>query len=363
MNLDRITPADPAPASVASPELVVVREDPFNAETPLCRETGVITPNHLFYVRSHNAPPPLTTREWRLQVDGRVRRSIVLTYDDVLAMPSRSFRATMECAGNGRAALQPKTPGEQWNYGAVSTAWWRGVPLRAVLNAAGLTDGVKEILCEGADRGVVKEGEAPIPFARSLPLEKALHPDTLLAYAMNGEPLSAEHGFPVRLIVPRWYGVASVKWITRIEALTECFAGYFQAERYIMVHPDRADSTPTPLTTMGVRSLITNPLPNALLTCDAQIIEGLAWSGVAPIAGVEVSADGGTTWTVAEAVGDPLPYAWQRWRYVWRPTGLGPVKLCSRAGDVAGRTQSMDPEWNYLGYSNNAVQVISVTVQ
>jgi DMSO/TMAO reductase YedYZ molybdopterin-dependent catalytic subunit len=362
MSIDHVTMADPLTAVAVPSALAVVREEPFNAETPLCRQAGVITPNHLFYVRNHNATPNLTAREWRLQVGGQVRSPLVLTYDDIVALPSRSLPITMECAGNGRASLHPKAPGEQWTYGAVSTAWWLGVPLRTVLDAAGLLDGVKEILFAGADRGVVKEGAAPIPFERSLPLEKALHPDTLLAYGMNGEPLSAAHGFPMRLIVPGWYGVASVKWITRVEALTECFAGYFQAERYVMVHPESHPSTSTPLTTMRVRSLITNPLPDAVLTPGTHVIEGLAWSGVAPIRSVEISTAGGMTWSAAETISEPLPYAWQRWRYVWQAKGPGQIKLCSRAVDAAGSTQPTDPEWNCLGYSNNAVQVVPVTI-
>jgi DMSO/TMAO reductase YedYZ molybdopterin-dependent catalytic subunit len=183
------------------PRLVVVKEDPFNAEAPLGEQIGLLTPTPLHYVRTNFGIPRLSDREWRLAIEGEVARPCHLTYDELRTLPSRSLLVTLECAGNGRSGLHPPAAGEPWQYGAVSTAEWTGVPLATVLEAAGPTSRAREILIEGADRGTVATRAGPIPFARSLPLEVARHPDTLLAYTMNGEPLSAPHGFPAWLIV------------------------------------------------------------------------------------------------------------------------------------------------------------------
>ncbi|MGH2344453.1 MAG: sulfite oxidase, partial [Chloroflexota bacterium] len=362
ISTDQVT-VTPSKATPDRPGLIVVREEPLNAESPLTHQAGVITPNRLFYVRSHYAAPRLTAEEWRLRVEGDVLRPRLLSFEDLLALPTRSLIVTTECAGNGRFAMHPETAGEQWKYGAVSTAEWTGAPLHVVLERAGLGNQVIEILFEGADRGAEERSE-PVPaFERSLPLETALHPDTLLAYRMNGEPLSADHGFPVRLIVPRWYGVASVKWLTRIKAITEPFSGYFQSERYVMVHTEGGKTTSTPLTTARVRSVITVPQPEAIVPPGSHLVEGLAWSGLAPVAGVEVSTDGGATWAPAERIGKPSPYAWQQWRFAWQASGTGQATLRSRAVDEAGNGQPTDPEWNHLGYSNNAIQIIPVTIR
>jgi DMSO/TMAO reductase YedYZ molybdopterin-dependent catalytic subunit len=193
------------------PRLVVVKQKPFNAEAPLAQQIGVLTATPLHYVRTNFGIPRLCAQDWRLALDGEVERPYQLTYDELHALPSRSLLVTLECAGNGRSGLHPSAQGEPWQYGAVSTAEWTGVPLATLLEAAELTSRAREILIEGADRGTVATREGAIPFARSLPLEVARHLDTLLAYAMNGEALTAPHGFPARLIVPGWYGMAAVK--------------------------------------------------------------------------------------------------------------------------------------------------------
>jgi DMSO/TMAO reductase YedYZ molybdopterin-dependent catalytic subunit len=279
------------------------------------------------------------------------------------ALPSRSLLVTLECAGNGRSGLRPVTEGEPWRYGAVSTAEWTGVPLAALLNAAGVSSRAREILIAGADRGMVPARTGAIAFARSLPLKVALHPDTLLAYAMNGELLQPVHGFPARLIVPGWYGMASVKWVVRIAALTEPFDGYFQTERYIMAHPERGQTTRTPLNTMRVRSLIIDPVEGAVLPPGTHQVRGLAWSGAAPPTDVEVSVDDGATWEPATLTSLEGRYAWRRWECTWRAPAPGARTLRSRALDAAGCTQPSVPEWNSLGYANNAIQSVGVTVR
>jgi DMSO/TMAO reductase YedYZ molybdopterin-dependent catalytic subunit len=237
------------------------------------------------------------------------------------------------------------------------------VTLATVLAAAGLTPKAREIVVEGADRGYVAKAGDTIAFARSLGLETALHPDTLLAYAMNGEPLSAAHGFPVRLIVPGWYGMASVKWVRRIEAIGGTFDGFYQTRQYVMDKPDSGESAGTPLTTMRTRSLITAPTVGARLRRGRYCVRGLAWSGSAPVTCVEVSVDGGTSWEPAEFASGPERYAWRRWEFLWEATDAGPATLRSRAFDTASNTQPDEPEWNQLGYANNAIQVVEVMVE
>jgi DMSO/TMAO reductase YedYZ molybdopterin-dependent catalytic subunit len=278
----------------------------------------------------------------------------------------------MECAGNGRTAMLPApATGEPWQYGAVSTAEWTGVPLTHLLDLARVTQSALEVVAEGADRGWVAEAARPLAFTRSLPLAQALHPDTLLAYTMNGTPLSPEHGFPLRLIVPGWYGMAAIKWLQRLTVVAQPFSGFFQRDRYVFVR-DRVPGQVTsagearqnvPLTTMAIRSLITYPEAHSNLICGEHWVRGLAWSGATPITRVELSTDGGTHWSEAHLVNEPARYAWRCWEQRWVATTPGRVQLCSRAFDTVGNTQPIEAEWNALGYANNAVQQIEVMVR
>ncbi len=341
--------------------LIVVSEEPLNAETPLAEQSGLLTPTPLFYARNHFAIPALASDSWRLRVGGAVECPLTLTYDDLRALPAKTLTVTLECAGNGRAGLHPPAEGEPWKYAAVSTAAWTGVPLRTVLDLAGAHPQVVEVRFRGADSGYVAAAQAHISFERSLPIAEATNDDVLLAYQMNGEPLPPRHGFPLRLVVPGWYGMAAVKWLTEITASLEPFTGFYQADRYIMAHPERGDASARPLTTMGVRSLIVSPANQATLPAnEPQIIRGLAWSGAAPVERVEVSTDGGVAWEAAELLDAATPYAWRRWRLSWQPKRRGSISIRSRAFDAAGNTQPDEAEWNRLGYCNNAVQTISV---
>jgi DMSO/TMAO reductase YedYZ molybdopterin-dependent catalytic subunit len=343
--------------------LVVVTSDPLNAETRLDAQLGVLTPNPAFYVRDHFAIPRIDPAAWRLTLDGEVARPLALTYDALRALPSRTLLVTLECAGNGRSAMDPPAEGEPFGYGVASTAEWTGVPLRTVLEAAGLRPSAREILFTGADGGPNAEaGGTTMAFERSLPVERALHPDTLLAYAMNGEELPAAHGFPLRVLVPGWYGVAAVKWLVRITALAAPFAGFFQRDRYVMVHHEGGETTTTPLTTIPPRSLLVAPADGARLPQGEQILRGLAWSGAAPVERVEISVDDGRTWRAAEWTSEPAHYAWRAWEYRWEATRPGPATLRSRAFDAAGHIQPASAEWNRLGYANNAIQVVRVTI-
>jgi DMSO/TMAO reductase YedYZ molybdopterin-dependent catalytic subunit len=348
--------------SVTPPGLVVLRQEPFNAETPLAEQIGLLTPNSIFYVRSHFPIPRVDLATWRLTVGGDVERPLQLTFDDLRSLPTRSILVTLECAGNGRRFLHPAVGGEQWGYGAVSTAEWTGVPLGEVLTKAGLTDRVRDIVFAGADEGNVPDVAQKIPFARRLELDGALDPDTLLAFAMNGSLLPIEHGFPVRLLVPGWYGVASVKWVNRITASSRPVPLHFQDDDYVMAHPERGETTKTPLTTTRVRSLIVTPTPGANLSTGARVICGLVWSGAAPVTRVVVSFDGGGRWEQATFASDCERYSWRRWVHQWNAHEVGPVTLCSRAFDSDGHAQPCQPEWNCLGYANNAIQRVSVQV-
>ena len=343
--------------------LVVVTANPFNAEARLDAQVGVLTPNPAFYVRDHFSMPRIDAADWRLALDGEVARPLALTYDELRALPSRTLLVTLECAGNGRRALDPPAEGEPFGYGVASTAEWTGVPLRVVLEAAGLRPNTREVLFTGADNGPVPEaGGATMAFERSLPLARAMHPDTLLAYAMNGEELPDAHGFPLRVLVPGWYGVAAVKWLVRITALASPFAGFYQRDRYVMVHPERGDTTVRPLTTIPPRSQLVAPSEGAILSRGEQWLRGLAWSGAAPVERVEVSVDDGRTWRAAEWTSESARYAWRAWDYRWDATNPGPATLRSRAFDAEGHAQPLSPEWNRLGYANNAIQVVRVTV-
>lgn len=334
-----------------------VTAEPFNAETRLERQLGVLTPTLAFYARNHFAVPRLDAGAWRLVIGGAVDHPYELTYGELRALPSRTLLVTLECAGNGRAYFPARAEGEPWEYGAVSTAEWTGVPLVALLARPGVSATAREILFEGADAGHVPDAGGAIPFARSLPLARALHPDTLLAYAMNGEALPPAHGFPARLIVPGWYGMAAVKWLTRITAIATPFAGFYQADRYVMAHPERGETTRVPLTTVAVRALFTAPAEGETLPPGRRVVRGLAWSGAAVVDRVEVSADGGARWEPAAFTSEPARYAWRRWEYLWGAVASGPATLMCRATDAQGNTQPMEAEWNRLGYALSLIHI------
>ena len=345
----------------AEPPLIVVKDEPYNAEAPLFALREPRTPTRHFYVRNHFAMAAPDAAGWRLWVEGSVEQPFSIALEELQALPARTLTVTLECAGNDRIGLAPLPKGEPWASGAVSTAIWRGAPLRDLLERAGLRSTAVEVLCEGEDRGTPEGSEEVVPFARSLPLDKARDPDTLLAYELNGEPLPREHGGPVRLLVPGWYGMASVKWLTRIAALERPFAGYYQAGAYVLERPGRDDKEP--LSTMRVKSLITSPAPGAALPLEPLTISGLAWSGQGRISRIEVSTEGEGEWQPARLTGEATPYAWQQWEFTWEPSRPGRHALRVRATDERGNTQPDVPEWNRLGYANNAVQLVLVEIR
>jgi DMSO/TMAO reductase YedYZ molybdopterin-dependent catalytic subunit len=334
----------------------------LNRETPLAALALDRTPDGAFYRRSNFAVPVLDAAGWELPVSGAVERPVTLSLDALRELPRHEATVTLECAGNGRAALLPPAPGVQWGLGAVGTATFAGARLGDVLAAARPLPDAVEVLFTGADRGLV-DGHGPEhPFARSLPLATALDEDVLLAWEMNGAPLPPEHGYPLRLVVPRWYGVASVKWLAEVRVLAEPFRGHFQAEKYVYL---KEAGTPdgTPVTTMRVRALLTSPGDGDTLAAGVEVeLRGTAWSGDGEVVRVEVSADGGRSWRSAALGTAPSAHAARPWRLTWLPPGVGTHELIVRGTDAAGNTQPLEQVWNALGYGNNAAQRVRVTV-
>jgi DMSO/TMAO reductase YedYZ molybdopterin-dependent catalytic subunit len=318
-------------------------------------------PNAHFYVRNHFQIPILDPDAYRLAVSGAVDRPLSLSLRDVRNMPAQTMVVTLECAGNGRTLFDPAVPGEKWNLGAVSTAEWTGVPLVEVLDRAGVRSEGREVLFRGADGGAVDGASGGIQFERSLAVADARQGDVLLAYAMNGEPLPVQHGFPLRVVVPDWYAVASVKWLMEIELIDRPFAGHYQAEKYWYEWQRDGRTVREPCTLQRVRALITEPAPNEALPRGELTVRGVAWSGAAPVARVEVSLEGGS-WQDARLIGDRQRHRWQSWELITRVQDAGPLTVRARATDLAGRTQPDVAEWNRLGYGNNAIQQVPIRI-
>ena len=351
----------------AAERLVPIKLAPFNAESEIGQLADDLTPNDDFYVRSNFALPRLDPAGYRLRVGGNVARQLELGLDDLRRLGSRTIVTTMECAGNNRTALAPLPSGEPWRGGAVSTGRWTGVPVAAVLELAGVGDDTVEILFQGADRGRPKDlppelgRDGDVPFARSLPLEKARHPDTLLVWEMNGQPLPPDHGAPLRLVVPSWYGMASVKWVVGLQALTEPFRGYYQVNRYIYDYGDGA--APTPVTTMLVKATIVSPSEGAVVPVGRATVRGRAWSGSGEVVRVEVAVDGGDSWQEARLGPAVGPYAWRSWELEWEATDPGRHALRCRATDSAGNVQPPIGRWNRYGYGSNGVHLLVVNTR
>jgi DMSO/TMAO reductase YedYZ molybdopterin-dependent catalytic subunit/rhodanese-related sulfurtransferase/glyoxylase-like metal-dependent hydrolase (beta-lactamase superfamily II) len=339
--------------------MVVHRAEPLNCETSIpALIGGVVMPNAHFYVRNHFRTPTIDASAWRLEITGLVEHPLTLSLRDLSRMPYETRFVTLECAGNGRYSLDPPVEGEAWRLGAVSTAEWTGVPLVEVLDRVGALPNAREVIFRGADRGAVEGRRGAVHFERSLPLVTARDAQALLAYAMNGEALPVQHGYPVRLVVPSWYGVASVKWLTAIDLADRPFDGYFQADKYWY----ELDGTPRePVTLQRVRALITDPGEGEEVTRGEIAVRGVAWSGAAPIAGVQVSINDGS-WHDARLIGDSRRHSWQWWELLTRLDQPGEISLRARATDLAGRTQPDQPDWNRYGYGNNAVHPLVVTV-
>ncbi len=344
---------------------MIVRSFRFvDLETPVEYFNTWLTPVPHFFVRNHmHEPSELNSDNWRLTVGGEVEKPLTLTLAELSKLETHSVVNTLECAGNGRSLHRPQVPGIQWGKGAVGTARFSGPRLRDVLQRAGVKSSGKHVMFRGLDE---VPGKVP-PFIRSIPIEKALDSDTLVATQMNGTPLTKHHGFPARALVPGWIGAASCKWLTEIKVLESEFVGNFMSPGYRFPNqPVKPGDAVKPedthvVTGLNVKSVISGPPDGASVKAGRVAVHGAAWAGEADIVKVEVSIDGGASWTPAALGHDQARYAWRLWSYERKVKG-GDYTILSRATDSQGRTQPSSPAWNPSGYLYNAVDQVKIHV-
>lgn len=356
--------ADPPPAG-----MTVRMSEPRNLE-PAFHELieSWITPTERFYVRSHFAMPKIDLAKYRLTVEGLVENRLELTLDDMRAMPSVTSPLTLECAGNGRVFLTPAARGLQWGFGAVGNAEWTGVPLAALLDRAKVKPGASEVVLVGADTGQLTADPptpGPIPYDRGIPLEKARKSEVLLAWAMNNQPLTPSHGAPLRAVIGGWYGMAAVKWLTRIVVTDRPHQGYWQTIDYSYFERTAGLPTLTPVAAVQPKASVARPAVGEVIPAGKPYtVRGVAWSGEAVVEKVEVSVDGGTNWAVAKLLGEPKPFCWRLWEYAWTvPEKPGPVAVLARATDSRGVTQPAKRDPDRRTYMINHLVPVDVTVR
>ncbi len=334
-------------------------------ESPVGYFNTWLTPVPRFFIRNHmHEPSELDPADWRLSLGGEVEKPTTLNLAELSKMESHSVVNTLECAGNGRSLYQPQVPGVQWGKGAVGTGRFSGPRLRDVLQRAGVKSTGKHVMFRGLDE---VPGKVP-PFIRSIPIEKALDADTLIATQMNGSALTRHHGFPARILVPGWVGAASCKWITEIKVLDEEFAGNFMSPAYRLPNePVKPGETAKPedthpVTALSVKSVISGPAEGAQVRPSGVAVHGAAWAGEADIVKVEISTDGGKAWSSAALSQQKARYAWRLWTYQWKPGKTGDYTIMSRATDSHGRTQPTTAGWNPSGYLYNAIDEVNIHV-
>jgi sulfite oxidase len=358
-------PQQPA-VDLAGEDGMILRSYRFvDLESPVEYFNTWLTPVPHFFVRNHmHEPSELDPADWRLSLGGEVEKPLTLSLAELSKIETHSVVNTLECAGNGRSLHRPQVPGVQWGKGAVGTARFSGPRLRDILQRAGIKATGKHVMFRGLDE---VPGKVP-PFIRSIPIEKALDADTLIATDMNGSPLTKHHGYPARALVPGWIGAASCKWITEIKVLDKEFAGNFMSPAYRLPNePVKPGDTVKPedthpVTALSVKSVIAGPRDGANLKAGKIIIHGVAWAGEADIAKVEISTDGGTTWNPSMLGREQAHYAWRLWSYDWKAGKSGDYTIMSRATDSQGRTQPPTPVWNPSGYLYNAVDQVNIHV-
>ena len=359
----------------AKPQLIPTNAGHRTAASPPSALQNNIVPNELFYVRNHwREVPQIDPATYRLVVDGEVEHPLSLSYDELRQMPQSRFEVTFECCGNspvpeywGQVTLSSSVMEQIKGHGIMGNAEWSGVSLAHILEQAGVKPGAVDVLFEGADNGPdeIAGDPAQVTYERSLPVAKATHQDTLLAYEMNGEPLPPMHGYPLRLLVPGWYGMTSIKWLVGIHVLDHEFKGFYQTERYMTVNGPGADTYHTYLTKMKVKSIITSPVPGEIVPAGGYLLAGAAWSGEEDVVKLEISTDGGRTWSPVDTLHPRSGYSWYRWEHHWQPPGPGNYTLMSRATNINGETQPMEfpNKWDGRGYGNNMVFPFDVEVR
>lgn len=343
---DPAGPKADTPSATAPGERRVLSTDPPVYETPLEQVRGLVTPISIFYVRNHFPTPRVDVDAWRLRIEGTaIERALELSYEDILGLPSRSQINWLECAGNGRLFFAlfggRPAPGVQWRSGGVSAGEWTGVPLAEVLARAGVKTGAVDVLLEGLDEGRV---------GRPIPLSVAMDPATILAYGLNGEPLPADHGFPLRAIIPGWASIACIKWLGRIVVEDRPVKTRYNTEDYVMKGPEHPGSPP--ITRQNIKSVVALPW-GSTLPAGRHTIRGFAWSADGRISRVEYSLDGGKAWAQARLAEPNMPFLWVRWEFVWQ-AAPGEHTITTRATDEKGSTQPDRAVWNEQGYLYNA---------
>jgi DMSO/TMAO reductase YedYZ molybdopterin-dependent catalytic subunit len=368
--LARRAAGQPPPDVVSFSGLIVREAEPRNLEFPFTTLDRFVLPTERFYVRNHFAVPKIDPADWKLKVEGAVEKPLELTLDELKKLPSATRPVTLECAGNGRVFLTPKASGVAWQLGAVGNAEWTGVSLAAVLDRAGVSTkaDTAEVVLEGADQGAITadpKSPGPIHFARSLPIRKARQPEVMLAWAMNGADLTPDHGSPLRAVVPGWYGMASVKWLTRLVVTERPFRGWWQTLHYSYFVREGGLPVLRSLSEIQVKASIARPaLGEVVPAKSTHRVFGAAWTGEGEIARVEVSTDGGTTWADATLIDKSVKYCWRLWEYLWKtPDRRGKYTLMARATDSRGRTQPAQRNPDLRGYAIHHVIPVEVEVR
>ncbi|MGE0812455.1 MAG: sulfite oxidase [Vicinamibacterales bacterium] len=348
------------------PRLTRLSVRPPDYETPVALLDALLTPLDAFYVRCHMPMPPAADpAAWRLGIEDEVGAPATLSLADLRQLPETSLTVTLECAGNGRAFFDPPVPGIQWRKGAVGNAKWTGVRVADLLRRVNARPTATHLWVSGADRPM---GTQP-PFVRQVPMAKAAHPDTIVAWAMNDQPIPHAHGGPLRLIVPGWEGAYAIKWLTSIRVAAAEHDGFWVATGYRYptrrVVPGAAVDARdmAPLTGMSVKSLITRPLDGAVVAPGPVTVAGFAWAGETDVAQVEVSVDGGATWATARFAGPAVRYSWRRFEHTFEATRPEAYTILSRATDARGVVQPVVPQWNPSGYLWNAPDQIRIEVK
>jgi sulfane dehydrogenase subunit SoxC len=322
-----------------------------NLGMPLELADGLIVPNELFFVRSNGPTPSIDPRTWKLEIDGNIERHQSLSLDDLKSLPYQTVTSILECAGNSRSRLDPPTEGTEWQNDAAGTAVWGGTSLRNALDLAGIKGGTVDLVSQGGDMPGMQRG---------LPIHVALDPNTMLVWEMNGAQLPVPHGGPVRLLVPRWAGIASTKWLIGLTASGRPYAGFWNYENYTLI--TAAGEHVLPVREMPVKSIISHPVDGSTIEAGTHEVIGFAWSGYGAIATVEISSDGGDSWALAEIAESAGPLAWVRFAYEWTAT-TGQARLRSRATDDRKLVQPEKALWNAKGYQNNSIYEIELKVR
>lgn len=348
--------------------MIVRQSEPQNLEMPFASLSDWKVPTERFYVRSHFPVPKIDPKEFKLVVEGHVENRLELTLDAVKKLGSETKPLTMECAGNGRVFLAPAVRGLQWAHGAVGNADWTGIPLGALLDRAKPKAGASDVVLAGADRGAIAADPAtpgPIPFSRSLALAKAKKDESMIAWEMNGAALTPAHGAPLRAVVGGWYGMASVKWLQRIVVTERPFQGYFQTMDYsYYVRPTGPDPETAPVTEMQPKAAIARPGPGEVVPLGKPAsVFGAAWAGESKVAKVELSTDGGSSWSAVKLDDKPQPFCWVLWKHEWTPQAAGPAKLLVRCTDERGATQPAKRDPDRRSYAINHLIPVEVLVK